>query len=214
MMKDLYIFLEKLRVNNNKTWMDEHRAEYNQVRDAYILWLDDLDARLAEIDPSYDHTEGKRAIHRINNNLMFHPDRPTYKEHIGATMDRVKEKSDFYIHIGPEESFVAGGYYHPPSSILSKIREAIDYDGDVLQSILDEKRFKANFVLEQDLLKTSPKGFTQDHPHIKLLRYKSFAVMHTVTRQEVCHPDFQDKVVELYKVMMPFRDYLNRAVLY
>ena len=65
--------------------MDEHRNEYHHIRDAYINWLDELNERLVIIDPDYVYTEGKRAIHRINNNLMFHPDKPVYKGHFGAT---------------------------------------------------------------------------------------------------------------------------------
>ncbi len=214
MMKELYAFLEELSTNNSKAWMDEHRDAYHRVRDHYILWLNELDVRLAAIDPNYSPTEGKRAIHRINNNLMFHPDKPTYKEHIGATMDRVKGKSDFYIHLGLEESFIAGGYYHPPSSILSSIREEIDYEGETLQSIIEAPQFRKNFELEDDRLKTAPKGYSTDHPHIDLLRFKSYAVIHPVSRKEVCSASFQDKVVRLYEIMMPFRNFLNRAVLH
>ena len=213
-MQEIFDFLERLQGNNSKEWMDEHRDEYHQVRRKYMDWLNELDRRLQKKDPDYIPTDGKAAIHRINNNLMFHPDKPVYKDHFGATMDRVKAKSDFYIHLGLTECFIAGGYYHPPSQILAAIREAIDYNGEKLRAIVDDARFKKQFgeLLDDDALKTAPKGYDRDHPQIELLRLKSFAVMHEFTRKEVCQPDFIDKAVELYEIMMPFRNYLNEAV--
>ncbi len=196
--------------------MDRNRARYHEVRDSFISWLDHLDAELQRIDPEYVPTPGKSAVHRINNNLMFHPDKPVYKDHFGTTMDRMKRKSDFYIHLGVSECFIGCGYYHPPNDILQAIREAIDYDGDVLKEILNGKEFRAAFgELETDaMLKTSPKGYSKDHPHTDLLRYKSFAVMHSLTESQICRPNFIEEITHLYALALPFRNYLNRAVFF
>jgi uncharacterized protein (TIGR02453 family) len=214
LFSEMFAFLELLERNNSKTWMDANRDKYHRIRDAYIDWLDELNERLVRIDPDYTYTEGRRAIHRINNNLMFHPDKPVYKEHIGATLDRVKMKSDFYIHIGLKNSFIAGGYYHPSSKIVQAIREALDYDGEVFREIIEEKEFRKVFgePYNEDALKTFPKGYDADHPHIDLLRLKSYAVEKEVSRDQIISPDFMDEVVEYYKLLMPFRNYLNRAV--
>lgn len=210
----LFDFLRKLDQNNNKEWMDEHRKEYHEVRDFYIEWLNQLDIRLAAIDPDYSPTTGKQAINRINNNLMFHPDKPVYKDHFGAGLDKEKGKGDFYIHIGINDSFVAGGFYRPKKKTLDSLRAAIDYNGDELQKILNKRGFKATFedLLEDDKLKTAPKGYSKDHKHIELLRNKSFAVMHSFTQKEILQPDFQEKVIDVYKEMLAFRRYLNNAV--
>ncbi|MEJ2003741.1 MAG: DUF2461 domain-containing protein [Cyclobacteriaceae bacterium] len=213
---EIFSFLERLNANNSKEWMDAHRDEYHRIRDGYIKWLNDLDKRLIQVDPDYFPTEGRRAIHRINNNLMFHPDKPVYKSHFGATMDRVKGKSDFYIHLGHDECFIAGGYYHPSSRIVNAVREAIDYDGEVLRKIVNRKAFRETFgdLYEEDALKTSPKDYEASHEHIDLLRLKSYAVEHPLSRSEIMSSGFADKVVELYRVLMPFRNYLNRAVMH
>jgi uncharacterized protein (TIGR02453 family) len=210
----LFDFLDSLHKNNSKEWMDAHRGEYHAIRDGYRSWLDELNERLIKIDPGYINTEGRRAIHRINNNLMFHPDKPVYKDHIGASMDRVKGKSDFYIHLGRNECFIAGGYFHPPSYVVHAVRDAIDYDGEVFNKIITDGDFKKYFgaLYAEDALKTSPKGYSPDHPHIELLRLKSYAAEHYLTEKEVIAPGFMDKVVRLYQVLMPFRNYLNRAV--
>tara|TARA_B100000929_G_C15484951_1_gene412485 strand:+ start:50 stop:640 length:591 start_codon:yes stop_codon:yes gene_type:complete len=194
--------------------MDEHRKEYLEVRDFYIDWLNEMDIKLARIDPDYVPTNGKRAINRINNNLLFHPNKSVYKDHFGAGLDKEKGKGDFYIHIGINESFVAGGIYKPKKEKLDSIRAAIDFNGDKLKKILNEKSFQKTFggLMEAEKLKTSPKAYSQDHKHIELLRYKSFAVMHSLTQEEIKDDDFQERLVEIYKEMLPFRNYLNNAI--
>lgn len=212
--KELFEFLEELSRHNSREWMDEHRKRYHRLRDFYINWLNELDIQLAKIDPDYTPTSGKQAINRINNNLMFHPEKPVYKDHFGAGLDKEKGKGDFYIHIGINECFVAGGFYRPKKNTLDSLRAAIDYNGEDLKKIMSKKSFKETFkeLLEDEKLKTSPKGFSGDHRHIDLLRNKSFAVMHTFTRKEVLKEDFQEKVIEVYREMLPFRQYLNKAV--
>lgn len=212
--RTLFDFLRELNRNNTKEWMDDHRKEYYQVRDFYIDWLDQMDIKLAKIDPDYSPTTGRQAINRINNNLLFHPDKPVYKDHFGAGLDKEKGKGDFYIHIGINESFVAGGFYRPKKEILDSIRAAIDYNGEEFLKILKKKSFQELFgdLMEDEKLKTSPKGYDKNHKYIVLLRNKSFVVTHDLTQKEIMQEDFQEKLLQIYKEMLPFRKYLNHAV--
>ena len=211
----LYTFLRELQQNNSKEWMDENRNYYFEVRDFYIDWLNKMDIKLAAIDPNYTPTTGKQAINRINNNLLYHPNKPTYKDHFGAGLDQETKQGDFYIHLGTSESFIAGGFYKPKTSILKSIRQAIDYNGDELLDILNKPSFKKVFgtlIDDGDSLKTAPKGFSQDHKHIDLLRRKTFAVQHDLTQKLVTGDEFEERVITVYKEMLPFRAYLNEAV--
>lgn len=213
--KTLFSFLERLQVNNSKAWMDEHRKEYHKVRDFYIDWLNVINVRLSEIDPLYFDTPGKKAINRINNNLLYHPNLPTYKDHFGAGLDQVSKQGDFYIQIGCNEAFIASGYWKPKSSTIKSIREAIDYNGEVFQSILDEPNFSKTYgplAEQQDKLVQAPQGYEAHHRHIDLLKNRSFVVYHKLSREDVCSPNFNDHVVELYKTLLPFRRYLNQAI--
>ena len=211
--KYLLNFLEKLQKNNNKEWMDEHRKDYQSVRDFYIDWLDELNLKLAIIDSEYTDTPGKKAINRINNNLMFHPDKPVYKDNFGAGLDQETKQGDYFIHIGVNECFIGGGYWHPSSKLLKSIREGIDYDGEKFRKIIEKKSFVNMFggLIDGAKLKTSPKGYSQDHEHIDLLRRKSFAAGRNFTEKEVIASNFQEVVIETYKELLPFRRYLNNA---
>ncbi|MGB5189148.1 DUF2461 domain-containing protein [Robiginitalea sp.] len=212
--KTLLEFLAQLNRNNNREWMDQHRKEYKALRDAFIQWLDSMDSRLGVLDPEYYPTPGKRGINRINNNLLFHPDRPVYKDHFGAGLDKAPGKGDFYVQIGIEESLLAGGVWRPAPADLSKIREAIDYDGEVLEGILKNPSFKKMFgsLYEDNPLKRMPKGFSADHPHAELLRQKTFAVVRPLSEAVVLSEAFEEVVIETYLELLPFRTYLNRAL--
>ena len=210
----LYDFLRDLQKNNNKEWMDENRKRYHEVRDWYIDWLNQLDIELGKVDPDYLSTDGRKAINRINNNLMFHPNKPIYKDHFGAGFDKRPNTGDFYVEIGIERSMFAGGLWRPDPNRLRSIRDAIDYDGEELLQILNKKSFKNLFggLYEDVKLTNAPKGFSNKHRHIDLLRNKTFAVAMEFSSDLVLKDDFEDYLINAYNIMLPFRRYLNKAI--
>ena len=212
--KKLFDFLSELERNNSKVWMDINRKRYKEIRAEFVNWLDDLDNTLADIDQDYYPTPGKKGINRINNNLMFHPHKPVYKDHFGAGVDKAPGAGDFYIQIGINESLLAGGIWRPDPKSLRSIRDAIDYNGEELIKIINKESFKESFgsLYIDEKLKTAPKGFTKEHPYIDLLRNKSYAVVHQLSKDQVLSKDFKETVIKVYQEMIPFRRYLNNAL--
>lgn len=207
-------FLKELQKNNNKEWMDANRKWYKEVREDFVGWLDHMNATVAAIDDEYYDTPGRKGINRINNNLMFHPNKPIYKDHFGAGLDKRPNTGDFYIEIGIERCMYAGGIWRPDPKRLRSIRDAIDYDGEQLKKILNQKSFKQTFggLWDDVKLINSPKGFSNNHPHIDLLRNKTFAVATEFSTNEIFKKDFEKQVIKVYREMLPFRRYLNQAV--
>lgn len=211
--QDLFAFLTELQQNNTKEWMDANRKWYKSLRTDFILWLDGLDMTMAQLDDAYYPTPGKKGINRINNNLMFHPHKPIYKDHFGAGLDKAPNSADFYIEVGVKQCLLAGGFWRPDSKILRSIREGIDYNGEELLDIIENPSFKKLFgeLYEDERLISAPKGFTNGHPHIELLRNKTFAVELQLDKNEVLKDDFEEKIKVVYLEMLPFRRYLNNA---
>ena len=145
---------------------------------------------------------------------MFHPHKPIYKDHFGAGLDKRPRTGDFYIEIGVEKSLFAGGLWRPSPKVLRSIRDAIDYNGEELKKILNKPSFKKRFggLYEDEKLKTAPRGFSNDHPHLDLLRHKTFAVSLTFSTDRVFQKDFEDFLFATYFEMLPFRTYLNKAL--
>ena len=212
--EQLFDFIDRLNRNNNKDWMDNHRSEYRAVRDFFIEWLDKMNDRLSALDDTYFNTPGKKAINRINNNLLYHSNRPVYKDHFGAGLDQLSKQGDFYIELGVHRSFIGGGYWHPDAATLKSIRQAIDYNGEELMSILNAPSFTRTFgeMVDDQPLVRPPRGYSADHPRIDLIKRRSYAAISELSREEVCASDFDDRVEERYLILLPFRRYLNQAV--
>lgn len=210
----VFKFLRELEVNNSKEWMDKHRNEYEAVKHYVIDWTNELSEELTKVDDEFRPPEGNKAITRINNNLVYHPNKPIYKTYFGIRLKISGGRSSFYTQISLSNNLVGGGVYKPDKETLDKVREAIDYDGDRLKKILNKPSFKKTFgqLDTKHQLKTAPKGYSKDHEHINLLRLRSFTVFHPTTEQQITSDDFMKQVVKLYKEMMPFGRYFNQAV--
>lgn len=211
--KEIFQFLETLRDNNSKEWMDKNRSWYESTKGEVIELFDPILAELKRVDPRIVQPTARKAISRINNNLMFHPDRPTYKDHFGVVFGYGKGLADFYVGLGLRDIEIAGGLWHPDSEKLKKVRLEIDYEGEKLQKIIESKSFQEQFELyRQDSLKTTPKGYPKDHQYIELLRLKSFAAFRQITRKDVYSSRFPEMVIESYLAIVPMLDFINTAI--
>lgn len=209
----IFEFLEALVVNNSKQWMDANRSWYEDAKGAMVEVFEPILDSVKEIDPMIVQFSARKAISRINNNLMFHPERPTYKDHFGVVFGHGKGLADFYIHLGVEETLIAGGIWHPESSKLKKIRAEVDYEGAKLKAILDAEPFQNWFdMYRRDVLKTAPKGYSKDHEFIEILRLKSIAAMRMITREDFLSDYFPEMVIESYKAILPMINFLNVAI--
>ncbi len=106
----VFDFLHDLNKNNSKVWMDEHRDAYRKVRSSMLEWINNLDKQLQKIDPEYAPTPAKKAITRINNNLVYQPNATTYRNYIGTELNQGKGKISFYVHVSLKRSFIDGGF--------------------------------------------------------------------------------------------------------
>lgn len=101
----------------------------------------------------------------------------------------------------------------PAAPMLKAIRQEVDYNAKDLLHILNNKKFKDTFgTLWGDQLKIAPKGYPKDHPHIELLRYKSYVVFHELKDKQVSGEDFASHAASVFKTMKPFNEFLEKAV--
>lgn len=209
----VFEFLEDLVRNNSKEWMDKNRSRYNEVKTFLINVFDPILEELKLLDPRIIQPNARKSLNRINNNLMFHPERPTYKDHMGIGFGYGKGLADFYIHLGVNEQLIAGGLWHPSSDKLKLLRQEIDYEGERLDVILNNPSFAKHFTIyEEDMLKGTPKGYSSDHRHIHLLRMKSLAAFRPITREDFFDSSFSELVIDSYKQIVPLLDFANTAI--
>lgn len=214
-MKETLQFLEALEANNNKDWMDANRAQYQQVRASFLELTTQLLEQMVELEPAMATLSPKDCIFRQNRDIRFSANKNPYKTNMAAYFAVGGKKSDgpgYYLHVQPGESFVGGGIYWPAPEILKKIRQEIDYSGAELVAITAQRDFKRHFgEIEGERLKTSPKDYSKDHPHIAWLRLKSFVASRSLSDKELTAPDIVKKVMDSFRLMKPFNDFLAKA---
>lgn len=211
----IFDFLEDLRQNNSKDWMDENRKRYHKAKEIWVAEVEQIIQRLQQHDRRMEQLPAKSTLASITNNRMFHPNKPVYKTFFAFTPLKAKHIPSFHISISPESSFLGGGFYHPDKEKLDKIRAGIDYDGEELVTIVNTpamQEFFGGLAIDEQQLKTAPQAYDITHRHIALLRRKSFTAIRPLTKEEVLSSDFVDLVEQGYLAVRPLLDYLDKVV--
>jgi uncharacterized protein (TIGR02453 family) len=208
-------FLSDLSHNNDRIWFAENRRNYTEARDNYLIFVQAVINEIVRFEPEFMGLEAKHCVFRINRDIRFSTDKSVYKTNFGAFMVRGGKKNGdkfpgYYLHIEPGSSFVAGGAYIPPSPWLNAIRDNIVYSGDKLVKIINSKEYSNYFSgLEGEKLKLPPRGYSKDHPHIELIKMKSFLAERSFSDDEVTNPAFFDVVTGAFRAMKPLNDFLS-----
>jgi uncharacterized protein (TIGR02453 family) len=210
-------FLKNLQKNNNKEWMDAHRAAYEIARDAFKEIVSILITEVIRFDEDLAGLAPKDCIFRINRDIRFSKDKTPYKTNFGAALSEGGRRSPnavYYLHLQPyDESFIAGGMYMPDKEYLAKIRQEVDYNPEELKKIVKAPDFKKYFgSIQGEKFSRPPKGYDITHPNIELLKLKSFIVIHRFTDEKVTSENFITNIIPMYQTIQPFIRYLNVAI--
>jgi uncharacterized protein (TIGR02453 family) len=215
--KKLLDFLKELKLNNTKEWFDTNRNRYEELRKQYMVFVSELLNEMKKVEPSLQKLEPKNCVFRINRDIRFSNNKDPYKTNFGCYFNSGGKKinnAGFYIHIEPNNSFMAVGVWQPDNTSLAKIRQEIDYNLKDFKSILSNKKLKENLgeISFNDSLKTAPKGYDKNLEHIKYLCLKSFIITKPITNKELLDSQFQKNAVTAFKTAQAFVSFLNTAI--
>ena len=215
-------FLRGLAKNNNKQWFEEHRADYeNEVREPMRDLIGEMNAKLASFAPEIGG-DPKRSMFRINRDIRFSKDKSPYKTHAACwfhhrrATSKVGTEADagsagFYFHLEPGRSMVGAGLWMPPRPQLNKLRDAIAEDpagfGRVVRGL---KKFGG--LDDESMLTRMPRGFSEEHPAAKWLRYQSFTSGRLLEDAQVTGPKLPALLARDFESLLPLVRFLNRAV--
>jgi|SRR6185312_2221645 len=211
-------FLKELVENNNRDWFQANKERYEAAREDVIVFTAGLLKELHKIDPGIDDTlEAKKCVMRIYRDIRFSKDKTPYKNHFGVSVPSKGTKAgraEYYLHISPGNSFIAGGYWMPEADHLKAIRQEIDYNGNDLKKIIDHPDFVKLFgdFTQQERLKNLPKEYTADNENIGLLKLKSFVAFHQLNNNELFTEDAINFVASVCAKIYPLNVFLNNAL--
>ena len=216
--ENAFTFLKKLSRNNNREWFEKNKPRYIEIKEQFELFVETLLHEMIKFDESLAGLNPKKLTFRIYRDVRFSKDKTPYKTTVSAGFSSAGKGiavPGYYLQIEPgNKSFLAAGLWMPIPENLTKIRQEIDYNGDLLAKISNEKKYKKNFTgfWDGDKLKTMPKGYPKDHPHIEWLKLKSFIIEHHFKDSEVADKKFLKNLLDVAKSAKPLNDFLKQAL--
>ncbi len=211
-------FLKDLKKNNNKTWFEEHRKQYDFAKADFFSLVEQLIRGIAKFDKPINNLEAKNCTFRINRDVRFSKNKDPYKSNLAAYFNKDGKKgigAGYYLHVEPGKSFAAGGIWMPEPGVLANIRQEIDYNFTDWKKILENKNFRNAFtqgVNSSDSLTRPPKGYDENNPAIEFLKMKSFIVSRPFTDIDVQNKFFAREVAKTFHTMKPMIDFLNTSL--
>ena len=206
----IFKFFKKLEQNNNREWFEQHKPEFKTLETTVKQFGEALKDKLNQHD-SIDRFK----LFRVYRDVRFSKDKTPYKTHFGLTWHRTKPeyRGGYYLHLKPNDIFLACGFWDPNPADLKRIRQEIDMDADEYRDIINEPNFKRIWgELLGDAVKTAPKGYAKDHPNIDLLRHKQHIFMVRYTEEDVAAENFLDRLDTALKAVRPFVDYMSAVL--
>lgn len=213
--KRILNFLKALAGNNNRDWFQAHKDEYSSCRLDFEGFTEQWIDRMSVLDPSLAGLTAKDCIWRIYRDTRFSADKTPYKDHFGSFVaahgGKKSPYAGWYLHLQPDNCLFASGMWCPETDLLRAVRNEILYNYDELEQLMEEKEFKRYFTdFDTDyILKKVPVGYPQDFPHADWLRRKTFTLSCRLEEEEVCRPDFLDRLMEICAAAKPVNDFLN-----
>lgn len=205
--KQVFDFLIDLEKNNNREWFDAHKTTFKTLEAQVKEKFEAISVALS----SHDELS-KTKLFRVYRDVRFSKDKTPYKAHFAGSFTRAGAalRGGYYIHLKPNSSFIAAGFWAPDKNDLFRIRKEWEMDSSELRDILAEKKFKGVWgELEGEELKTAPKGFDKEDPNIDLIRKKQFIFSRKLTDNEVMSPEFIHNVAEYFSAIRPFFDLMS-----
>lgn len=210
--KETLTFLKQLSKNNNREWFTENKPRYKTALADFKTMVKAIENKMSEFD-----ILDKTKVFRIYRDVRFSKDKTPYKTHLSANFQRLGEnrRGGYYLQISPENTFVGGGFWKPESQDMKFIREGIDTNAEVLRKAINNRTLQDKFGgMHGDELKTSPRGYSTDHPEIDLLRKKQFLLMREYDVEDILQDDFADKVSDDFKAMVPMFEAITEYLLF
>ena len=215
----VFQFLEELTDHNNRPWFQQNKSRYEtEVLQPSLAFIRAFQPRLKKISPYFVASDRRvgGSLMRVYRDTRFSQGASPYKTNVGIQFrhefGRDVHAPGFYVHIAPDEWFLAIGIWRPDSASLALIRKAIVEWPDRWRRARNAKRFRSTFELDGGSLKSAPRGFPADHPLIEDLKRTDFLGLCELTESEVLEEGILARVAAAFAASRPFMRFLCEAV--
>ena len=220
-------FLVDLAANNERSWFQPRKAEYER------LLKEPLEQLIAALADRFEargiplHADPAKSPFRIYRDVRFSKDKSPYKTNLGASFPWVEESADDdatarshtsevhssggYFHLQPGEIYVGGGIWRPDKPWIDAFRRRVADDPKEFHAVIDGRSFKEAFgALSSDghSLQRVPAGYPADHPEAETLKMKDVVFGRRLSDDEAMSPHLPDVMADSFEAAMPVFRYL------
>jgi len=153
-------FLKQNKKNNNKSWFEQHRSQYEK----YLLrpfqqLVSELAPAMVLIDPFMEVKPAiNKTISRIYRDTRFSSDKSLYRDNMWLIFKRPGKNwstsiPGFYFEIFPDRYRYGMGFYSASSKIMVAFREKIDQNPKAFEKAISFMDSDGRFQLEGDKYK-------------------------------------------------------------
>jgi uncharacterized protein (TIGR02453 family) len=214
-MEKLITYLNDLSKNNEREWFHANKKRYQESKNTFLSVVDEIIRTMELTDIRLQDLDAKDTVFRINRDVRFSRDKSPYKTHFGSYIAKGGRKSPnagYYLHIEPNQFFIGGGVWHPEKEELKAVRQEIMFQPEKYSATLNSVVKNGFTIMEEDKLKTGPKDFDKESPHIELIKYKSYILSRQLSKKELNSPDVASIVANYFSQLYPYTSFLNTAM--
>lgn len=213
--KDMLEFMLDLRFNNNKTFMNENRARYQEVmRDPYYRLIELLTPTALEIDPGME-VRPYKCLSRIFRDTRFSNNKLPYRDHHWVAFRHQAEPRDqavmLWFEIRLDEVSWGLGFWGGNIKAMDVLRRQMVAKQDELLSILPILK-KHHFNLEGSVYirKQIPDKLPDDLiPWY--IRRDVYLVKQNINPEWVFEPGLEKRLARDFLALKPFYQMLRSA---
>jgi uncharacterized protein (TIGR02453 family) len=218
---DALQFLVDLAFNNERSWFQSRKADYER------LLKEPLEALCIDLEAEFEarriplRADPKKSPFRIYRDTRFSKDKTPYKTHVAADFPWVGPAAGVadqstgwqgaggYFHLAPEGTYIGGGMWHPEPARLAAFRRAVDSEPERTMAALDQPGFRARFEpVHGESLKRVPQGYPADHPRVELLKLKDVTFGRQLREDEEFSPDLPAILAADFAAAVPVMEFL------
>ncbi len=211
-------YLSALSANNNREWYHANKDDNKKASAAFEKLLQSLILEIGKFDNSILHNNPKDLTFKMVRDTRFSHDKspynPAFRAHI-SSMGKLPVPVGYYLMIKPgNQSFLGGGLFADMfKDATTMVRDYIAQHGEEWEQIIHDSEFEQYFTVQGTALKNVPAGYEKEHPQAEYLKYKSWYLEYPIEDGELRDAEaFLTKAAEVFRVMKPFNDYLNKAL--
>ena len=174
---------------------------------------------IGKFDSSILHNNPKDLTFKIVRDTRFSHDKspynPTFRAHI-SSKGKLPVPVGYYLMIKPDnQSFLGGGLFADMfKDATAMVRDSIVRNAEEWETIIHAPEFVKYFTVQGTALKNVPAGYEKEHPQAEYLKYKSWYLEYPIKDEELYDAEtFLVKAAEIFRIMKPFNDYLNKALM-